>query len=479
MGLLQWSLQYQDGTVPTEHTPLTAEKREFLSKVMDEMMVDEPERLHIITNKMIQYVLDKELLIDDNQNNFKDLLRKNGASIDGESKGSEPIDESDFLDFLDECEDIVHQIDMANAFVDTYNGTEYLLIILENKQKPDCTITNSLEVRQKAATILGALAQNNEKVLSQWHSYSSPLVVARASSEPSASNNAMATGRGNVLDRLMSIYASFSHSSKASDYKLCSKVLYAITCLLSHVPFQEQIIGLTVGQQGTGESQHPCYNVPKLLLFGINSGCSPLIRRTLGLARKLLQVACPVVTAAAESMFAGARAAAPTPAAVGSTVFIREGEPSSANPSASSGPGVFQQPTMANLDASQCHAIVSLIAQIFVPTCLRHISARIEDDEAAASSGDGRALYDVDLCESSLHLLGDIVLSPGGAAHISAMSEAPKGTSGKVTSPVVAVLVEAISARKAHIDAKSEQAEQFAVEVELMKGVMRTVLTLR
>ena len=168
LGLLQWSLKYQDGTTPTEHSPLTEEKRIFLENVMKEMVRDEPERLYLITNNIIGYIAKSNLASDNLQ--LMQLLQDHHHSADLDI---------DIQDNLEECEDIIHQIDMANVFINKYQGLQYLLCILENKSNDiNILIPNNYSIRTLVASIIGTLAQNNEDALLRMYAYPSQPSIA-------------------------------------------------------------------------------------------------------------------------------------------------------------------------------------------------------------------------------------------------------------------------------------------------------------
>jgi hypothetical protein len=102
LGLLKWSLGQGDGTMPSQHSEMSAEDRAFLENVMKDCVVDEPQRMQDIMKR------------------FVELLNSNQAA--GES--------DEVIDKLYELKDIVGQIDMAQVFV-KFGGVECLLRLME------------------------------------------------------------------------------------------------------------------------------------------------------------------------------------------------------------------------------------------------------------------------------------------------------------------------------------------------------------
>jgi len=59
LGLLKWSLQYQDGTKDSEWDELSEEKKAFLEKVMSEGVVDENVRMKQILVQFLRFLQSK------------------------------------------------------------------------------------------------------------------------------------------------------------------------------------------------------------------------------------------------------------------------------------------------------------------------------------------------------------------------------------------------------------------------------------
>jgi hsp70-interacting protein len=124
-GLLKWSLAVSDGTSPSLARPMSDEDRMFLERVMKECVKDEPARISEIIESLIK-------MIEDNR------VSASLTIISG---------------YLDELDDIIDQIDMAQIFV-KFGGLECLLKILEmNDFDSEC--------KSHISSVIGALCQNN------------------------------------------------------------------------------------------------------------------------------------------------------------------------------------------------------------------------------------------------------------------------------------------------------------------------------
>mmetsp|Transcript_41218 Transcript_41218/g.82002 ORF Transcript_41218/g.82002 Transcript_41218/m.82002 type:complete len:298 (+) Transcript_41218:82-975(+) len=126
LGLLKWSLaQTNDGTVPSEITPMTEEDKKWLEQVMREAVKDEPKRMNEIMNEFVKMLED-------------------GLTHDQ----SEQV-----LELLDELRFMVEQVDMAQVFA-KFGGFQCLLGLVE-------CVSISDEARALSASTLAALTQNN------------------------------------------------------------------------------------------------------------------------------------------------------------------------------------------------------------------------------------------------------------------------------------------------------------------------------
>ncbi len=128
LGLLKWSLGHSDGTADSDFSEMSDENKEFLEKVMAEMVKDEPKRMAEILET------------------FSKLL----------DRGVSASDENEIEGMLDEVHDIIDQIDMADIFV-RFGGIKALLGFLDASELSD-------ELKKTSCVILGELAQNNPPV---------------------------------------------------------------------------------------------------------------------------------------------------------------------------------------------------------------------------------------------------------------------------------------------------------------------------
>lgn len=143
LGLLKWSLSYSDGTRSSDDiSPMSAEDRAFLEKVMAEGIIDENERMKFIlqeATKAMDYY-------------------KSKASGD-ENISDPPISDDDLEDLLQELRDIVEQIDYARAFC-SLQGLPFLLGCVEERAVPEL-------IRNICTGIISTLCQNNPPVQKQ------------------------------------------------------------------------------------------------------------------------------------------------------------------------------------------------------------------------------------------------------------------------------------------------------------------------
>jgi len=160
-GLLKWSLNYVDGTQDNENaTPLSAEDRAFLEKVMKEGIVDEGERMTFIlqqaTDAMEYYRISSSSYETDESKNYND---GEGKDHEENSVGKEPISEEELEELLQELRDIVEQIDYARAFC-SMGGLQFLLGCIQQQEVPESIRCGSLQ-------ILSTVSQNNPPVQQQ------------------------------------------------------------------------------------------------------------------------------------------------------------------------------------------------------------------------------------------------------------------------------------------------------------------------
>jgi hypothetical protein len=140
LGLMKWSMQYNDGTHETKKTPMSEENKAFLEKVMKECVIDEVERMKQICEVLVGA---------DPQEIFKDA----SEDIKGRLGGLETEEgvEKFHYDLLEYLQDLVENLDNANA-LKLIGGLPKLIDVYESK---------SGRIRMLAVSTLGACAQNN------------------------------------------------------------------------------------------------------------------------------------------------------------------------------------------------------------------------------------------------------------------------------------------------------------------------------
>ena len=159
LGLLKWSLSYSDGTRDNaDISPMSAEDRAFLEKVMKEGIIDENERMKFILEQTTAFI---------------DYCKARAATAESESKSDvpsdPPISEQDLQDLLLELQDIVEQIDFARAFC-SLKGLPFLLGCVSSSSSSSSTTASSNEsvipesIRLSCLGILATLCQNNPPV---------------------------------------------------------------------------------------------------------------------------------------------------------------------------------------------------------------------------------------------------------------------------------------------------------------------------
>ena len=145
LGLLKWSLNYVDGTVPSSEssglTEMTAEKRAFLEEVMKNGIIDEGQRMKTILSSLVQY-LDHILLKEE------DKIK----SADKEKI----ISKDEVKNILFELQDIVEQIDYAKSFA-AMGGIKFLLGCSTCREVPE-------DIKSGCLAVLSTLCQNNPPV---------------------------------------------------------------------------------------------------------------------------------------------------------------------------------------------------------------------------------------------------------------------------------------------------------------------------
>jgi len=477
MGLLQWSLQYQDGTTETKHTPLTDEKREYLEKVFSDMTINEPERLHVITNNLIQYVGENKLHVN---KSLQDVFDSRQESVSGDST----VSEDDLEDLLDECEDIVSQIDMADAFVTKYCGLDHLFVILLNKTggSQEEEVNSNYALRTKVAGIVSLLAQNNEKV--QKFMFSASVNVGDGVSVPS-------------LELLLRVYRNLSmivdDKKNNQRLKLCSKIIYAISGLLSYIPFQKQLFSL---RTAAAESDSKGFGLQELILHAINSEYLPLVQRVTVLGESLVgryksnrELAAELST----SVWEKAQTQAQTQtASIGGKVGGHE-----VKVTLDAGGDSLPYMALEDIGAATADAIsvdnVLLLAAIFVPTCLKYLNHSIDLDNSIDCADMATR---IDLCECSLRLILALSATVCGKAVLraytqqgsrpaasSAGSVTDADASASVNSVVVDCLLASVKQHKEACERAKQpgndhiNCEQLTLEADMLKKIVYNILT--
>ena len=142
-GLLKWSLNHVDGTTDSaDVTPMSAEDKAFLEKVMREGIIDEGER-------MTSILKDASSAMEYYRN----------VATNKETAGEEPISEEALQESLEELRDIVEQIDYARAFC-SLQGLPFLLGCIQQSEVPE-------SIRRVSLGILSTVGQNNPPVQQQ------------------------------------------------------------------------------------------------------------------------------------------------------------------------------------------------------------------------------------------------------------------------------------------------------------------------
>jgi hsp70-interacting protein len=124
LGLLKWSLSYSDGTQESSKsmTPLSAEDKAFLEKVMKEGIIDENERMKTILKEVTAVI-----------ETWKQEAEANGDSQPNSATFSTQEQDDEMQDRLQELRDIVEQIDFARAFA-AMKGLNFLLGCIQERQ---------------------------------------------------------------------------------------------------------------------------------------------------------------------------------------------------------------------------------------------------------------------------------------------------------------------------------------------------------
>merc|ERR1711977_64906 len=125
LGLLKWSLEYQDGTSECEAKEMSKEDRQWLTEAMAEMTVDEAKRMEEIVDRL------------------EELRQSESPHADGEP-----------AILFEELQDIVEQIDQA---LNLHKIGKFRSVVEMMRDKDPV-------FRAHAAEIVGTCTQNNPKV---------------------------------------------------------------------------------------------------------------------------------------------------------------------------------------------------------------------------------------------------------------------------------------------------------------------------
>lgn len=207
LGLLKWSLAYQDGTRPSEESlqPMSEEKRKFLEAVMKDGIIDEGKRMRAILAEVTLA--------------FEPILNQRSKEVETNSILEPPTleRENEMLELLLELQDIVEQIDYARDFM-KIGGIPFLLgCASDHKVVP-------ISIRTRCLGILATMAQNNPPVQDK-------LLV---------DENGLS-----ILGRLF--FENSQSMENDADGKLRVKVLHALSCAIR---------GHDVGEESFCQSAH-------------------------------------------------------------------------------------------------------------------------------------------------------------------------------------------------------------------------------
>ena len=217
LGLLKWSLAYTDGTRPSNESlePMSDEDRKFLESVMKDGIIDEGKRMKAILAELT-------LALDP-------LLKNKFSKEEGKTKEMNEFlrKEEDLLELLFELQDIVEQIDYAQAFM-TMGGIPFLLGCASESS----VVSSSL--RQGCLGILATMAQNNPPVQETLLVSENGLsVLGKLFFEESANMNTNTNTNANISRN--------NDILNADDKgKIRAKILQAISCAIrGHVIGEE------------------------------------------------------------------------------------------------------------------------------------------------------------------------------------------------------------------------------------------------
>jgi len=164
LGLLKWSLAYQDGTENVQAKEMSESDKSFLKSVMEDGIIDEGVRMRVILLALIKHlhstlILNNPAAAPDPR---VDMMLVQVSKLESEMRPKDKADletapsTAHLLTLLEELRDIVEQIDFAHSFV-TMNGLPFLLGASAEPLVP-------LPVRIQCVKLIATLAQNNPNV---------------------------------------------------------------------------------------------------------------------------------------------------------------------------------------------------------------------------------------------------------------------------------------------------------------------------
>ena len=183
LGLLKWSLQYQDGTSDTEVTEMTEENKRFLEKVrsaapsaafgkeIEEKRREEkrreekketiegrgskltPPHPHRCEQVMTEGIVNEKTRMKQILSAFTSYIKSIKSLPSSETPASPP---TSLLDELDELRDILEQIDFSVSFA-KMNALPFLLSAASDPAVP-------LSLRGKCLEVVATMCQNNPQV---------------------------------------------------------------------------------------------------------------------------------------------------------------------------------------------------------------------------------------------------------------------------------------------------------------------------
>lgn len=173
LGLLRWSMNYQDGTSPSEFNEIKPEDKAWLERVMKEGVMDEAERMvHLI-----------RIFNGEDPNVVFGTKPDTDADAESEPKSEDEIATPDDLEdykqvLLDELLTRVDQIDNAQTFC-KLKGLVPLLALLQTHPRPT--------TRGLAAQVFATVVQNNPpcQVAGQALNASTTLLTCLSTEEDS------------------------------------------------------------------------------------------------------------------------------------------------------------------------------------------------------------------------------------------------------------------------------------------------------